>query len=75
MKLHNLWGYGESQATVSVSPQMFDEFILDYQVPILNRFGLNFYGCCEVMDKRLRYVREKIERLRTVAVAPWCDPV
>lgn len=73
VKLRNLWGYGESQATVSVSPQMFDEFILDYQVPILNRFGLNFYGCCEVMDKRLRYVREKVERLRTVAVAPWCD--
>ena len=75
VKLHNIWGYGESQATVSVSPQMFDEFILDYQVPILNRFGMNFYGCCEVMDKRLKYVREKIQRLRTVAVAPWCDPV
>ncbi len=69
----NIWGYGESQATVSVSPQMFDEFILDYQAPILNRFGLNFYGCCEVMDKRLSYVREKVERLRTVAVAPWSD--
>lgn len=73
--LRNLWGYAESQGTISVSPQMFDEFILDYQAPILNRFGLNFYGCCEVMDKRLAYVRKKVERLRTVSVAPWCDPV
>lgn len=73
VKCSNLCGYGESQTTVSVSPKLFDEFILDYQAPILSRFGMNFYGCCEVMDKRLKYVREKIPRLRTVSVAPWCD--
>lgn len=69
----NLCGYGESQPTGVISPQMFDEFILDYQVPILARFGMNFYGCCEVLDKRLKYIREKVPRLRTVSVAPWCD--
>ena len=73
VKCSNLCGYGESQPTALVSPKLFDEFILDYQVPILSRFGMNFYGCCEVMDKRLKYVREKIPRLRTVSVAPWCD--
>lgn len=69
----DLCGYGESQAFVSVSPAFFDEFLLDYQAPILSRFGLNFYGCCERMDDRLCYVRKKIPRLRTVSVAPWCD--
>ena len=71
--LHNLWGYGESQVTVNVSPQMFDEFVLQYQEPILKQFGLNFYGCCENLDDRLHYVQKRIPRLRTVSVSPWCD--
>ena len=37
----NLWGFAESQETVSVSPQMFGEFVFPYQLPMLERFGLN----------------------------------
>jgi len=73
VRCSDLCGYGESQTFISVSPQFFDEFMLDYQVPILSRFGMNFYGCCEVMNDRLSYVRKKIPRLRTVSVAPWND--
>lgn len=73
VRCSNLCGYGESQTFISVSPKFFDEFMLDYQVPILSRFGMNFYGCCEVMNDRLSYVRKKIPRLRTVSVAPWND--
>jgi len=73
VRCEDLCGYGEAQIFGAVSPKAFDEFILDYQVPILSRFGLNFYGCCERMDDRLCYVRKKIPRLRTVSVAPWCD--
>ena len=71
--LHNMWGYGESQVTVNVSPQMFDEFVLQYQEPILQQFGLNFYGCCENLDDRLHYVQKRVPRLRTVSVSPWCN--
>lgn len=73
VRVRDLWGYAESQASVSVSPAMFDEFFLTYQAPVLNRFGLNFYGCCEKMDERLSYVRRKVERLRIVSVSPWSD--
>ncbi|MBR3437532.1 MAG: hypothetical protein IKG97_07245 [Lachnospiraceae bacterium] len=69
----DLWGYCESQASVSVSPRMFDEYFLDYQVPILDRFGLSFYGCCEDLDKRLKYLRNKVKNLRIVAVSPWSN--
>ena len=69
----NLWGYCESQASVSISPRMFDEYFLDYQIPILDRFGLSFYGCCEDLDKRLKYIRSKVENLRIVAVSPWSN--
>lgn len=70
----DMWGFAESQETVGVSPQMFAEFIFPYQVPILERFGLNCYGCCEPLDKRWHVV-EQVPNLRRVSVSPWADHV
>ena len=52
VRTRDMWGFGESQETVGVSPAMFGEFIFPYQLPLLERFGLNCYGCCEPLDKR-----------------------
>ena len=71
-KLSDLWGFAESQETVGVSPAMFEEFILPYQLPILEKFGLNCYGCCEPLHGRIDAVR-KIPRLRRVSVSPWSN--
>jgi hypothetical protein len=68
----DMWGFGESQETVGVSPEMYAEFVLPYQLPILSRFGLNCYGCCEPLDKRWEYVKQ-IPRLRRVSVSPWSN--
>ena len=68
----DMWGFCESQETTSVSPEMFAEFVLPYQLPILDRFGLNCYGCCEPLDKRWKYIKD-IPRLRRVSVSPWAD--
>jgi len=68
----DMWGFVESQETVGVSPQMFAEFIFPYQLPILERFGLNCYGCCEPLDKRWHIVQQ-IPNLRRVSVSPWSD--
>jgi len=68
----DLWGFGESQETVGVSARMFGEFVLPYQLPILERFGLNCYGCCEALDSRWSLV-EKIPRLRRVSMSPWAS--
>ena len=70
--LKDMWGFGDSQETGSVSPQMFEEFVFKYQLPILKRFGLNCYGCCEVLDKRWHIIK-KIPNLRRVSVSPWAD--
>lgn len=70
--LRQQWGFAESQETVGVGPGMFGEFIFPYQVPLLARFGLNCYGCCEPVHLRLEYLL-KIPRLRRVSVSPWCD--
>jgi hypothetical protein len=67
-----MWGFGESQETVGISPEMFEEFIFPYQLPVLDRFGLNCYGCCEPLDTRWHIV-VKVPRLRRVSVSPWAD--
>ncbi len=73
VRLLDMWGYSESQETVSVSTGFFKEFIFPYQTTILERFGLNIYGCCEPLDRRWEAI-SLIPRLRRVTVSPWSDP-
>ncbi len=68
----DMWGFAESQETTCVSPEMFAEFVFQYQLPILERFGLNCYGCCEPLDKRWKYIKQ-VPNLRRVSVSPWAD--
>jgi hypothetical protein len=71
-RLCDVWGFAESQETVGVSPEMFEEFIFPYQMSLLERFGLAYYGCCEPLDKRWHIV-QRIPNLRRVSVSPWAD--
>lgn len=68
----DIWGFHESQETSEVSPEMFAEFVLPYQLRLAKRFGLNYYGCCEGLDGRWDYVKQ-IPRLRRVSVSQWAD--
>ncbi len=68
----DMWGFAESQETVGISPDMFEEFIFPYQLSLLERFGLNCYGCCEPLDSRWHVV-ERFPRLRRVSVSPWAN--
>lgn len=68
----DMWGFAESQETIGVSPALFEEFIFPYQLPLLERFGLNCYGCCEPVDKRW-HILKQIPRLRRVSVSPWSN--
>ncbi len=72
VRTRDMWGFCESQETSTVSPEMFEEFVFPYQLPLLERFGLNCYGCCEPLDKRWHVV-EKAPGLRRVSVSPWSD--
>lgn len=66
------WLHTESQETVGVSPEMFEEFIFPYQLPLQKRFGLNRYGCCEPIDPRWHIVK-RIPNLRALSVSPWAN--
>ena len=68
----HMWGFCESQETVQVSPAMFAEFIAPYQQPLLERFGLNCYGCCEPLNNRWHVVKH-FPNLRRISVSAWAD--
>lgn len=70
IRLRDIWGFAESQETVGISPQQFAQFILPYQAPLLEKFGLNCYGCCEPLERRMADIERCVPRLRRVSVAP-----
>ena len=72
IKTIDMWGFGESQETSNVSPEMFEEFVFNFQLPLLERFGLNCYGCCEPLHSRWNVIKN-IPNLRRVSVAPWAN--
>ncbi len=72
VRLIDIWGVAESQETVGVSPDMFKEFVLPYQRPMLELTGLNHYGCCEGLHERIKDILT-LPNLRRISVSPWCD--
>lgn len=72
VRLKDLWVLSESQETVGVSPELFAEFIFPYQLAVIEKFGLCYYGCCEPVHSRWK-VLKNIPNLRSVSISPWCD--
>ena len=72
VKRDQLWGYWAAQEMAQVSPDMHDEYILSYQMPMMREFGLIAYGCCEDLTHKIDMLR-KIPNLRRIAVAPSAD--
>ena len=68
----DLWVLSESQETVGVGAEQFEEFIFPYQKTITDLFGKVYYGCCEPVHHRV-HVLKKIPNLARVAVSPWAD--
>lgn len=64
-----LWAHVAAQELTLISPAMHDEFMLQYQIPIMEKFGLVAYGCCEDLTEKIDILR-KVKNLRRIAVAP-----
>ena len=65
--------WAEAQETVGVSTTQFEEFVFKYQKPLIERFGLSGYGCCEGLESRFDLLKEGLSNLRWIAVSPWAD--
>ncbi len=72
VKAHNLWGYSTAQIFTAVSPAMHEEFSLRYERRLLERFGLNYYGCCEALHHKVHLLRS-LPNLRKISMSPWAD--
>ena len=70
--LKNCFGAGNSQEFDQVSPAMWEEFLLEYQKPIYERFGLAAYGCCENLSNKIDGVLS-IPNLRIFVCSAWTD--
>jgi hypothetical protein len=68
----DLWGYTESQETTGVGPDQYEEFVFPAEQPLMARFGLTCYGCCEELHSRWHVVK-KHPGLRRVSCSPWTD--
>jgi hypothetical protein len=72
ISLKNCWCAGNSQEFDQVSPAMWEEFCLDYQRPIFERFGYVCYGCCENLTHKIDGVLS-IPNLRIFVCSAWTD--
>jgi hypothetical protein len=68
----NMWGCSNAQILASVSPEMHWEFAIEHDLPWMRRWGLNYYGCCEALDRKVELL-DRIPNLRKVSVSPWND--
>ena len=68
--ISDLWGDTNSQEFQEVSPAMWEEFLLSYQKPILERFALVSYGCCENLTRKIDGVLT-IPNLRIFVCSAW----
>jgi hypothetical protein len=71
-RMKDQWVLLESQETVGVGPEQFEQFVFPYQLSLGEKFGLVYYGCCEPVHTRW-HVLKKLPNLRSVSVSPWCD--
>jgi len=67
-----LWYFCASQETTLYGPDQFEQFMLQYQIPIMAHFGLVAYGCCEDLTRKIDKLRQ-LPNLRRIAVSPMAD--
>lgn len=68
----DMWSSAESQELAQVSPEHHAEFALKYEKQLLEPFGLNGYGCCEDLTRKLDDVLT-IPHIRRISCSPWAD--
>ncbi|HUW40426.1 MAG TPA: hypothetical protein VMV90_05410 [Rectinemataceae bacterium] len=68
----DMWGCSNAQILTTVSAEMQWEFAIEHDLKWMRRWGLNYYGCCEPLDRKVELL-DRIPNLRKVSVSPWND--
>jgi hypothetical protein len=72
VQLHHLWVSANSQEFDQVSPAMFEEFLLNYQMVLFQQYGAVQYGCCENLTTKISRVL-RIPNLRVFVCSFWTN--
>ena len=68
-KRSDLLCFMQAQEYTMFSPEQHDEFMLQYQIPIMEKFKYVTYGCCEDLTDKINILRQ-IKNLRMIGVTP-----
>jgi hypothetical protein len=66
------WGCAAAQIFSEISPDMHEEFVLQYTRPWMARWGMTYYGCCEPLHRKIDILRS-IPNLRKISMSPWVN--
>ena len=69
-KAKDSWTFSMAQMFSEVSPTMDEEYNIIPMKPLLERYGLVYYGCCEPLHHKIDIVRQ-ISNVRKISVSPW----
>lgn len=73
VKLTDMWAGMDSQETVGVSPELFDEFVFPYYRDLAGLYGLVYWGCCEPVDPIWEKSLSRLPHLKAVSISRWAD--
>ena len=68
----DIWFRTMAQMFSSISPDMHEEFDMQYSIPLASRCAHTYYGCCEPLHDRIDKLM-KYPNLRKIGVSPWAD--
>lgn len=68
-----LWGIGAAQVFAATSPAMHEEFALKHEKCWYEKWGYNYYGCCEPLHHKVDVLKRNIPRLRKISISPFAD--
>jgi len=68
----DMWGCSNAQIFSEVSPEMHWDFAIAHDMRWMERWGVNYYGCCEPLHHKTEQLK-KVPRLRKVSTSAWCD--
>ena len=66
------WGCAVAQIFSDVSPEMHEEFALQYERRWMEQFGLNYYGCCDALHNKIEILKS-VPNLRKISMSAWAD--
>jgi len=68
-----MWGCSNAQIFSEVSPDMHWEFAIEHELRWMERWGVNYYGCCEPLHQKISLLKRLIPNLRKVSISRWAD--